>query len=111
MSNFLDFFKIEAGKQLDVVRTEMNTQVCEASCFACFAAANLACHTCVVTAAAAEMVPSHASAEGVSRGACLKLKPKEKKNPADFEYVWAHLLSCHALLQEHLLHFCFLYIF
>lgn len=27
VSNFLDFFKMEAGKQLDVVRTEMNTQV------------------------------------------------------------------------------------
>ena len=27
VSNFLDFFKIEAGKQLDVVRTEMDVQV------------------------------------------------------------------------------------
>lgn len=28
VSNFLDFFKMEAGKQLDVVRTEMTTKVC-----------------------------------------------------------------------------------
>lgn len=27
VSNFLDFFKMEAGKQLDVVRTEMTTKV------------------------------------------------------------------------------------
>lgn len=27
VSNFLDFFKMEAGKRLDVVRTEMTTQV------------------------------------------------------------------------------------
>lgn len=27
VSNFLDFFKLEAGKQLDVVRTEMTTKV------------------------------------------------------------------------------------
>ena len=27
VSNFLDFFKMEAGKQLDVVRTEVELQV------------------------------------------------------------------------------------
>ena len=27
VSNFLDFFKLEAGKQLDVVRTEINIEV------------------------------------------------------------------------------------
>ncbi len=27
VSNFLDFFKMEAGKQLDVVRTEITTKV------------------------------------------------------------------------------------
>ncbi len=32
VSNFLDFFKIEAGKQLDVVRTEMDVQVCSSPC-------------------------------------------------------------------------------
>ena len=27
VSNFLDFFKVEAGKQLDVVRSEINIKV------------------------------------------------------------------------------------
>ncbi len=27
VSNFLDFFKMEAGKQLDIVRTDMDLQV------------------------------------------------------------------------------------
>jgi len=33
VSNFLDFFKLEAGKQLDVVRTEMDVQVGPCSLF------------------------------------------------------------------------------
>ena len=32
VSNFLDFFKMEAGKQLDVVRTEMTIKVTAATC-------------------------------------------------------------------------------
>lgn len=32
VSNFLDFFKMEAGKQLDVVRTEMTIKVTAAAC-------------------------------------------------------------------------------
>lgn len=32
VSNFLDFFKMEAGKQLDVVRTEMTIKVAAATC-------------------------------------------------------------------------------
>lgn len=28
VSNFLDFFKMEAGKALDIVRTEVDVQVC-----------------------------------------------------------------------------------
>ena len=28
VSNFLDFFKMEAGKALDIVRTEVDMQVC-----------------------------------------------------------------------------------
>ena len=28
VSNFLDFFKMEAGKSLDVVRTEVDLEVC-----------------------------------------------------------------------------------
>ena len=30
VSNFLDFFKMEAGKQLDVVRTEMDVEARDA---------------------------------------------------------------------------------
>lgn len=33
VSNFLDFFKMEAGKALDIVRTEVDVQVRTAACF------------------------------------------------------------------------------
>lgn len=33
VSNFLDFFKMEAGKALDIVRTEVDVQVCTGTCF------------------------------------------------------------------------------
>jgi hypothetical protein len=56
VSNFLDFFKMEAGKQLDIVRAEVDIQVCSAQCTACVWGTGLS--SCVVGIQALSVVLS-----------------------------------------------------